>query len=131
MVSLTYRFIPTAADVECRNETFTFYAGPSQSKVYVWVHDHKTLGKDKLLGSGEVDLWRHIQPGTNSVAEAVCELNDGQGRLRLKLDFDPEPLTARPRASMSSLHSQALPAPPTSPSRFSLTARRKAAERDD
>ncbi len=31
-------------------------AGPSQPKLYAWVHDYKTLGKDKLLGTGEVDV---------------------------------------------------------------------------
>lgn len=39
-----------------RNESFTFAAGPYTPKVFVWIHDHKTLGKDKLLGDGEVDV---------------------------------------------------------------------------
>ena len=39
-----------------RNETFTFTAGPSQPKIFVWVHDYKTLGKDKLLATGEVEV---------------------------------------------------------------------------
>jgi len=25
-------------------------------KIYVWIYDHKTLGKDRELGSGEVDV---------------------------------------------------------------------------
>lgn len=35
---------------------FAFAAGPSQPKLYAWVFDYKTLGKDKPLGSGEVDV---------------------------------------------------------------------------
>lgn len=40
----------------CRNETFSFSVGPSSTKIYVKVLDHKTLGKDKALGEGEVDV---------------------------------------------------------------------------
>jgi Ca2+-dependent lipid-binding protein len=45
-------------------ESFTFVAGAQTPKVYVWVYDHKTLGRDKLLGEGEVDVstfnpWLH------------------------------------------------------------------------
>jgi len=25
-------------------------------KLHIWIHDHKTLGKDKLLSQGEVDV---------------------------------------------------------------------------
>lgn len=31
-------------------------AGAATSKVYIWVYDHRTLGKDKLLGDGEIDV---------------------------------------------------------------------------
>ncbi|KAG6817624.1 hypothetical protein H0H87_006252 [Tephrocybe sp. NHM501043] len=37
------------------NETFTFSAGPHTPKLFAWIHDHKTIGKDKDLGEGEVD----------------------------------------------------------------------------
>jgi hypothetical protein len=47
---------PTSLTCICRNETFTFAAGSFTPKVYVWIHDHKTLGKDKLLGEGEIDV---------------------------------------------------------------------------
>lgn len=43
-----------------REETFTFTAGPSQPKLYAWVHDYKTLGKDKLLGAGEIDVSSNL-----------------------------------------------------------------------
>lgn len=26
------------------------------TKIFVWIYDHKTLGKDRELGSGEVDV---------------------------------------------------------------------------
>ena len=39
-----------------RNEVFAFAAGPSQQKLYAWIYDYKTLGKDKTLGSAEVDV---------------------------------------------------------------------------
>ena len=78
-----------------------------------------------------MQIWRHIQPDTMPSAEVTCELHEGQGQLRLRLEFDPEPLTARPRASLSfsSLVPQAqtgsaLPTVPISPSRFSLSSRK-------
>ncbi len=40
----------------CRNETFSFSVGPSQTKISIKVLDHKTLGKDRSLGEGEVDV---------------------------------------------------------------------------
>lgn len=39
-----------------RNESFNFAASSLTPKLYVWIHDHKTLGKDKLLGDAEVDV---------------------------------------------------------------------------
>ncbi|KAH9836496.1 C2 domain-containing protein [Rhodofomes roseus] len=39
------------------NESFTFSAAPAtQPKMHAWIYDHKTLGKDKLLGSAEIDV---------------------------------------------------------------------------
>ncbi|PCH33337.1 tricalbin [Wolfiporia cocos MD-104 SS10] len=104
------------------NESFTFSAAPAtQPKMYMWVFDHKTLGKDKQLGSAEVDIWRHVQPGQGmSSAEVNVELREGQGRLRLRLEFDPE---ANPNRSRTSFQSLDRPAP-ASPSRFSLSLRR-------
>ena len=40
-----------------RNESFAFSAAPgTQPKMFIWVFDHKTLGKDKQLGQAEVDV---------------------------------------------------------------------------
>jgi hypothetical protein len=116
-----------------RNETFTYTASAATTKMYVWIHDHKTLGKDKLLGLGEVDvrtllldyhfslivsqIWRHIRPQGQSSAEVLLDLKEGHGLVTLRLEFDA---TAIPRAaSISSGNS-----PIASPSRFSLSRRR-------
>ncbi|KAK0208431.1 C2 domain-containing protein [Desarmillaria ectypa] len=113
------------------DETFTFAAGPYISKIYVWVYDHKTLGKDKLLGDGEIDIWRHIQPEEASAADVFLELREGQGLMRLRLQYDP---TQNPlgRSSMGSrenvMHRTVSIA---SPSRFSIRGRRPGAENDD
>ena len=45
-----------------RNEVFAFAAGPSQQKLYTWMYDYKTLGKDKLLGSAEIDVSTVSRP---------------------------------------------------------------------
>ncbi|GBE78423.1 Uncharacterized protein SCP_0113110 [Sparassis crispa] len=116
------------------NESFTFAAAPAvQTKMYAWVYDHKTLGKDKELGSAEIDLWRHLQPGSGvSTADVFAELREGQGLLRLRLEFDPDASgnlpSSRSRSSFQSMDRTI--SAPTSPSRFSLSGRRKA-DRDD
>ncbi|KAG7099557.1 hypothetical protein E1B28_001390 [Marasmius oreades] len=71
------------------NETFTFSASTLTPKIYVWLLDHRTLGKDKPLGEGEVDIWRHISAETISAAEICVELNNGSGLVRLRAEFDP------------------------------------------
>ncbi|CCM00331.1 uncharacterized protein FIBRA_02361 [Fibroporia radiculosa] len=111
------------------NESFTFSASPAaQPRLHAWIYDHKTLGKDKLLGSAEIDLWRHLQHGAGvSSADVHAELREGQGKLRLRLEFDPEAIS--PTRSRSSFQSTERP-PVSSPSRFSLS-RRRGADRDD
>ncbi|KAF5375164.1 hypothetical protein D9758_000478 [Tetrapyrgos nigripes] len=113
-------------------ESFTFTAGPLTPKMFVWIHDHKTLGKDKLLGDGEIDIWRHIVPGQVSATEVSVELRNGVGKLRLQLDFDPtlSPSERRPSTSSgddSMLRRKSI----ASPSRFSLRGRRPGATDDD
>lgn len=40
-----------------RNESFIFSATTAvQAKVYAWLYEHKTLGKDKVIGSAEIDV---------------------------------------------------------------------------
>jgi hypothetical protein len=50
-----YRQLPVLT-CHNRNESFTFAAGAFTPKLYAWVHDHKTLGKDKVLGEAEIDV---------------------------------------------------------------------------
>ena len=38
-----------------RNESFSFTVSSLTPKVFVCVHDHKTLGKDKEVAEGEVE----------------------------------------------------------------------------
>lgn len=48
--------LPVGTEGFCRNESFTFAAGPFTAKLFLWIHGHKTLGKDHLLGDGEIDV---------------------------------------------------------------------------
>ncbi|OJT13069.1 hypothetical protein TRAPUB_10382 [Trametes pubescens] len=116
------------------NESFAFAAAPGiQPKMFVWVYDHKTLGKDKLLGSADIDIWQHLQPGEAVPSkDLTIELREGQGLLQLRLEYDPDtPLSNK--GSRSSLHSISggERGPPTSPSRFSLSRRSRQVDRDD
>ncbi|KAG5353458.1 hypothetical protein C0989_006615 [Termitomyces sp. Mn162] len=83
------------------NESFTFNVGPHAAKLHVWIHEHKTIGKDKDLGDGEVDVWRHIQPRGVTAADVSLELRQG-GLLRLRLEYDPALRPSRSGASISS-----------------------------
>ncbi|RDB28789.1 Uncharacterized protein PYUK71.03c [Hypsizygus marmoreus] len=113
------------------NESFVFAAGPMTPKLYAWVHDHKTLGKDKELGDGEVDIWRHIQPGGVSSADVFLELRQG-GLLRLRLEFDADINPMRSSASIASTDRVSRTISIPSPSRFSISrARRPAADHEE
>ncbi|KAG2155499.1 C2 domain-containing protein [Suillus clintonianus] len=106
------------------NESFNFAASAHMPKLHLWIYDHKTLGKDKLLAEGEVDIWRHIQVGRSTAAEVTVELQGG-GLARLRLEFDAE---NHPRdASVVSLERSQLQ---TSPSRFSIRGRRPGLNED-
>lgn len=107
------------------NETFVFPASSSTQKLYVWVYDHKTLGKDKVLGEGEVEIWRHLQPGQSSVADLTADLREG-GQVRLHLEFDVDANAHAHDPSVTSLERPT----PVSPSRFSLRGRRPGATDD-
>ena len=40
-----------------RRETFCWTpAGPLTPKLFLWLFDHKTIGKDREIGDGEVDV---------------------------------------------------------------------------
>ncbi|KAF7306591.1 hypothetical protein MIND_00450400 [Mycena indigotica] len=111
------------------NETFAFVAGSFTPRLYIWIHDHKTLGKDKLLGEGEIDIWRHIQPQGLTAADVSTELQ-GSGLVRVRLEYDangpPSGGASTPRGENGRTMSM------SSPSRFSLRGRRPGtAESDD
>ncbi|KAF7320046.1 hypothetical protein MKEN_00788800 [Mycena kentingensis (nom. inval.)] len=117
------------------NESFTFTAGSFTPRLYVWIHDHKTLGKDKLLGEAEIDIWRHIQPVGITAADVSAELQ-GSGLIRVRLDFDPSgpPSDGRgtPRSDKEHGGGRTISMSMPSPSRFSLRGRRPGtADSDD
>ncbi|KAF5354770.1 hypothetical protein D9756_005742 [Leucocoprinus leucothites] len=111
------------------NESFIFSASTTTTKIYTCVRDHKTLGKDKELGSGEVDIWRHIQPHGVSSADVSLELRHG-GLMKLRLEFDP---TVHPRRSSSISTGEHVRKSMSfiAPSRFSIRSRRPGTEGDD
>lgn len=67
----------------------------------------------------------------SAVTEVFAELREGQGQLRLKLDFDAtQSPVIRPRNSRASISSVDSRSSPLSPSRFSLS-RKRGADKDD
>jgi hypothetical protein len=129
-----------------RNETFDFPVGPSTPKLHVTIFDHKTLGKDKLLGEAEVDvrnlshhslpvfgsgrfqIWQHIQSVSNSAADVAVEITNGHGIIRLRLTFSAEHTGHKPSVSFVD---QSSGGTLTSPSRFSLRGRRPGLEKEE
>ncbi|PFH50760.1 hypothetical protein AMATHDRAFT_144179 [Amanita thiersii Skay4041] len=112
------------------NETFMFAAGPLTPKLYAWVHEHRTLGKDKELGAVEIELWATLQPQGHSTEEVVLPLSNG-GNLQLRLEFDS---TINPFSSGNSIASTDRAHRTisfTTPSRFSMRGRRPGQEQDD
>lgn len=131
-----------------RDESFTFIASGLTPKLFVWVYDHKTIGKDRLIGDGEVDvssltpiswlkfdscvqIWRHIQPKGTTASEVSLELRDGNGLVKLRLEFTQE-LRQSPegRSSVSSStreglsRTQSVSQSSLKASRFSFSRRR-------
>lgn len=122
----------------------------SQPKIGVWIHDYKTLGRDKLLGAGEIDVslslpssyfvsyvahqvWRHLNPanGIHS-SEVLLQLNEGQGLLKVRLDYTQDDHHHIPRGgSFLSLADATSTKAMSSPSRFSLRGKRTGAGSDD
>ncbi|KIJ68717.1 hypothetical protein HYDPIDRAFT_81596 [Hydnomerulius pinastri MD-312] len=106
------------------NESFMFAASAYTPKIFLWIYDHKTLGKDKVIGEGEIDIWRHIQLGQAPAADVYAELREGgQVRLRLEFDADTNPLHRDPSIASAERN-------PASPSRFSIRGRRPGSHED-
>jgi len=101
------------------HESFSFTAGSFTPQLFVWIYDHKTLGKDKLLGRASIDIWRHLEQGQMSSTIVSADLTEGQGLLRLRLEFDPTAVGRASPVSSTDKNPNLV-----SPSRFSLRGRR-------
>ena len=110
------------------NESFVFGASAATPKVELHVFDHRTLGKDRLLSQGEIDIWRHIRPGSVNSAEIFAELRE-HGQLRVRLEFDNEPYNAQRNVSVASIERTLSHV--ASPSRFSMHKKRTTGGSDD
>ena len=123
--------------------------GSGQSKIYVWVQNHRAIGSDKLLGAGEIDvglsfligdcvahafgqIWRHLNP-TNGVhsSEVLLQLSKGHGLLKVRLEYSHDDVHLPRGASFQSLADASSTNAMTSPSRFSLRGKRPGAGNDD
>ncbi|KAF8640747.1 hypothetical protein AX17_000398 [Amanita inopinata Kibby_2008] len=112
------------------NESFNFAAGPLTPRLFAWVHEHRTLGKDKELGDAEIDLWSNLQVHGHSTKEILLPLPNG-GNVKLFLEFDS---TINPYSSGNSIASAERTHRNisfSSPGRFSIRGRRPGAEQDD
>jgi len=119
---------------ECSwNEQCAFVVNSNQSKIHAWVHDYKTIGRDKLLGAGEIDIWRHLNPANGIYSsEVLLQLTEGQGLLKVRLDFSQSDFHHIPHGgSFQSLAEATSTKAMTSPSRFSLRGKRPGAGGDD
>ena len=132
-----------------RNEQCAFVVNSSQSKIYAWIHDHHTIGKDKLLGAGEIDvgvslppsdrvshvvhqIWRHLNPANGIYSsEVLLQLNEGQGLLKVRLSYSQDDYHHLPRGASFQSLADASSKAMTSPSRFSLRGKRPGAGSDD
>ncbi|KAF8525146.1 tricalbin [Hysterangium stoloniferum] len=71
------------------DESFKFLIGPDTQSFTANVFDHKTIGKDRLLGEAEIEIWRHLNLTTGTTTMDVwVELREGDGLLRLRLEFE-------------------------------------------
>jgi hypothetical protein len=70
MVSHFVQTLKSCSLFGLRNESFNFTAGSMTPKLFVWIYDHKTIGKDKMLAQGEIDvcpLFSVLWIGLNSL----------------------------------------------------------------
>ena len=86
-----------------------------------------------LVSHVVLQIWRHLNP-TNGISssEVLIQLNEGQGLLKVRLDYNQDDYHHLPRGS--SFHSLADATDPkamSSPSRFSLRGKRPGPGSDD
>ncbi|KAF8624817.1 hypothetical protein AX15_005704 [Amanita polypyramis BW_CC] len=113
------------------NESFNFTAGPFTPKLYAWVHDHKSFGKDKDIGEAEIDLWNNLQLQGRSSKELTVPLRSDRASLKLFLEFDPSINPSSSSISVTSSERVHRTVSFSSPGRFSIRGRRPGAEGDD
>ena len=56
------------------DEKLQFQIAASDSTANVTLMEHKTLGKDRQIGSAELDIWRHISPAAPA-ADVTLEVS--------------------------------------------------------
>lgn len=124
---------PKSTGSECAwNEQCAFVVNSSQSKILVWVHDYKTIGRDKLLGAGEIDIWRHLNPPNGIYStEVLVQLAEGYGLLKVRLDYSQSDYHHLPHGGSFHSLADATSKAMTSPSRFSLRGKRPGAGGED
>jgi len=116
-------FRPSWAKCVLRNESFIFTASQTTPQLYLWVHDHKTLGKDKEIGDGRVDIWANVKRDAISSNEVLVQLSSG-GVVRLRLEFDPTVNPMAASASSQEGHAMSRTLSAVTPSRFSMRSKR-------
>lgn len=91
------------------HEAFTIKTLPEAMSLTVMLLLKKTLAKDKELGEAELDVWKHISPGSREAAETTLQVGDATVRLglawtsALASPSDPgTPSRLAPSATMSS-----------------------------
>ncbi|WRT70761.1 uncharacterized protein IL334_007760 [Kwoniella shivajii] len=105
------------------DETFNYNVAPGTTSFNVTVYDHHTLGKDSELGTAEIDIFSHVQPAIPN-ADVWVELGDGNGSLRLRLDWNnsSNTTTGKLRNRTPSISSTKVN---DSPSKFSMKSLKK------
>lgn len=107
------------------NEALHFHLDGGVSTAIFAVYEHKTLGKDRTIGTGEFDIWSIISPAMPA-GDVTVSLGEGQGSIRARLEFFPA------GSSLSSASKEHIPLSPrksisshASPSKFSAFSRKK------
>ncbi|KAL7422727.1 Tricalbin-2 [Cryptotrichosporon argae] len=109
------------------NAALSFNVAPGTDAFTATVLDHHTLGKDAELGEAQVNIWRHLHPAAGAnAADVQVELTHGSGLLRLRLEWTPGANALSRLASRGRTPSIGSMKEAGSPSRFSLTPRKKA-----
>ncbi|CED82008.1 Ca2-dependent lipid-binding protein CLB1/vesicle protein vp115/Granuphilin A, contains C2 domain [Phaffia rhodozyma] len=69
------------------NESFKFSVTPEISRISLSVSEHKAIGKGRVLGVADVDIWKFISPTAPTADRVAVEFQEGQGVIFLRLEF--------------------------------------------